>query len=244
MFLIMNSSPVSLILIIIHIFCINGTSGWLNKCWNKGTFYNEGDTFGRTYNLKTDTCRMYKCFPRGKIRLVITHNCHGSSPPTTPTRPPPTTPATTVPTTTPLGCLYNGQFYPPGTEISSGRTGNWCYFTQCTLSGQVVSGDDFNCGTTTTPTTTVPATTPLGCYYNGKFYPPGTEISSGRTGKWCYFTHCTSSGEVISGDDFNCGTTTPTTSPQTPESSTAKRSLRILEQEIKALMTGQNKHQH
>ena len=103
-----------------------------------------------------------------------------------------TQPATTTPPTTtpPFGCYENGKFYPPGTKISSGydESSNWCYGSYCDRYSQVQHWDNFNCKTTTVPTTTTaptttttPPTTPpqLGCYENGKFYPPGTEMSSG-----------------------------------------------------------------
>ncbi|XP_062600579.1 mucin-2-like, partial [Saccostrea cucullata] len=53
------------------------------------------------------------------------------------------------------------------------------------------------------------------CHYNGKWYMPGEMIEQGQSGNWCYFTQCSDTGHVISGDNFNCGTTYPTTIPPT-----------------------------
>ena len=131
-------------------------------------------------------------------------------------------PTTLRPTTVP-GCLYKGRFYPPG-EIEQGSDhsdGNWCYGTVCDSSGYVWHWDNFDCGPSTPLPTTNP-TPPPGCFYNGKFYPPG-DIDSGDNGHgWCYGTYCTDDYQVISWDNFNCGTTSttplPTTTPPYPTS--------------------------
>nr|XP_022343063.1 uncharacterized protein LOC111136478 [Crassostrea virginica] len=86
---------------------------------------------------------------------------------------------TTIPTTTiPSNmCHHNGKWYMPGEMIETGQSGHWCYFTQCGHEGQVMYGDDFNCGMTTIPTTipttTMPTTTttafvitPMYCFFN------------------------------------------------------------------------------
>ena len=108
------------------------------------------------------------------------------------------------------GCEYEGKFYFPGERFGEGTDGEgWCYGMYCDHDGNVISWDNFNCGTTTalppttvpipttsktttpptsTPrTTTAPTTFPepttvprqLGCEVDGKFYLPGEEISSG-----------------------------------------------------------------
>ena len=132
-------------------------------------------------------------------------------------------PVTNPPTTTPVGCSYQGQFYPPG-EISSDPNG--CYGVVCDSSGYVYTWDNFNCLSTTTPMpTTVPPTTPPGCYYNGEYYPPG-EIESGSDGQgWCYGTYCTDDYQLVAWDNFSCLSTTstpvpPTTIPYYPTTST------------------------
>ena len=137
-----------------------------------------------------------------------------------------TTPATTPPPmlTTPLGCFYNGDWYPPGSEVSRGQDGyGWCFGTYCDYNGQLVPWDDWNCGTTTEPPTTIqpiPPTTELpehadnGCFYNGKWYPPGSDVSRGHDGYgWCFGTYCGYNRQLVAWDDFDCGTTTepPTT---------------------------------
>ena len=70
------------------------------------------------------------------------------------------------PTTTPPmppGCHYNGQYYPPNSEIykDEDRQSNWCHGAFCDGQGQVLHWDNFNCfPSTTPPTTTAPTTTP------------------------------------------------------------------------------------
>ncbi|CAC5396786.1 unnamed protein product [Mytilus coruscus] len=132
---------------------------------------------------------------------------------------PPTPPPTTMPPTPPpQGCVYRGKTYRFGEMIQQGQSGNWCYFTMCDNTGQIIYGDDFHCSTTALP----PTTTPRGCVIEGKHYQLGEQISSGQSGNWCYFTMCDYSGQIIHGDDFNCLTTLqpttlqPTTLPPTP----------------------------
>ncbi|KAL4238460.1 hypothetical protein ACF0H5_003168 [Mactra antiquata] len=116
------------------------------------------------------------------------------------------------------GCYMNGQHYALGATISSGYdpSSNWCYGTYCDHSGSVLSWDNFNCHTTLT-TTPPPTTTPMGCYYNNKWYAPGTMIEKGydASSNWCYFTLCDENGNLLNGDNFNCKTTPPTTTPPT-----------------------------
>jgi hypothetical protein len=118
-------------------------------------------------------------------------------------------------TTPPRGCHANGKWYQPGETISRGQSGNWCYMSMCDQNGQVIHGDDFNCGTTpqtTIPLTTIPLTTiPPGCFQNGHYYHPGQTIDSGQSGNWCYMSMCDQNGQIISGDNFNCYPTTPIT---------------------------------
>ncbi|KAL3880112.1 hypothetical protein ACJMK2_032381 [Sinanodonta woodiana] len=59
--------------------------------------------------------------------------------------------------TTPAGCFYNGRWYSPGVMISQGQMGNWCYFTLCDISGNMMIGDNFNCQTTVSTTTADPS---------------------------------------------------------------------------------------
>ena len=74
----------------------------------------------------------------------------------------------------------------------------------------------------TTIPTTVPTTFPHGCYSDGKFYAPGSEISKGydESSNWCYGSYCDESGQIVQWDHFNCKSTTgtpvpPTTAPET-----------------------------
>jgi len=76
----------------------------------------------------------------------------------------------------------------------------------------------------TTPIEPATSTKRPGCFYNGKWYEPGQEISRGFDGKnWCYGIICDKSGSILAWDNFNCRTTTSqpptiTPSPATPVS--------------------------
>ena len=140
-------------------------------------------------------------------------------PPTT--VPPTTVPPTTVPPTTvppQVGCSYQGQFYPTG-NIHSDPDG--CYGVVCDSSGHVYYWDNIYCKSTTPLPTTVPPTTPPGCYYDGHIYPPG-KIKTGSDGLgWCYGTFCTDDYQVVAWDIFTCESTSPsppTTIPNYPTS--------------------------
>lgn len=67
-------------------------------------------------------------------------------------------PLTNHPTTiqaTTKGCEYQGQLYSAGERFNEGTDGQgWCHGLYCSHSGDVVAWDNFNCGTTTSPTTT------------------------------------------------------------------------------------------
>jgi hypothetical protein len=153
---------------------------------------------------------------------------------------PPTwlTTTTTFYTTANVGCHYNGKWYMPGETIEHGKSGHWCYFTHCSYDSQVIQGDNFHCGETTTVPTTKPTymystttnrypttsefytTANAGCYYHGKWYMPGETIVNGRSGHWCYSTHCSYDSQVIHGDNFRCGETTTISTTIPPYSTT------------------------
>ena len=63
------------------------------------------------------------------------------------------------------------------------------------------------------------STKPPGCYDdNGKYYPPGSQISKGedRESNWCFGSYCSYDGQVLQWDNFNCyptPTTTPSSAP-------------------------------
>ena len=68
-----------------------------------------------------------------------------------------------------------------------------------------------------TPYTPIPR---QGCFYEGKWHPPNSEISSGKDEEqgWCYGLYCDHMGQIMAWDDFHCGpstTTPPTTLPPT-----------------------------
>ena len=49
--------------------------------------------------------------------------------------------------TGPLGCLVNGNFFPPGASISEGydESSDWCYGEYCDRYGEVINWDTWNC---------------------------------------------------------------------------------------------------
>ncbi|WAQ99282.1 hypothetical protein MAR_023655 [Mya arenaria] len=57
---------------------------------------------------------------------------------------------------------------------------------------------------------------PPGCHHNGRHYAPYEEINSGRSGNWCYGLMCGYDGYILAWDDWNCGPTTPPSTPPTP----------------------------
>ena len=42
------------------------------------------------------------------------------------------------------------------------------------------------------------------CYYEGKYYMPGSDIVRGQHDRWCYVTYCDSMGKIQFWDDYNC----------------------------------------
>jgi len=56
-----------------------------------------------------------------------------------------------------------------------------------------------------------------GCYYDGKWYHSGTEMSRGydASSNWCWFVLC-EDGHIIHGDDFHCRKTNPPPPPPPP----------------------------
>ena len=110
-------------------------------------------------------------------------------------------------------CVYDNQFYISDTEIFV----HSCNVAYCDKMARLVYKDgcsvtarDWPVQQTTIPTM-VP-TTPVGCYYNGKYYMRNTQISKSedRTNNWCYSTYCDYSGQIQHADDFNCFPTTAT----------------------------------
>lgn len=42
------------------------------------------------------------------------------------------------------------------------------------------------------------------CFWEGKYYRPGTDIVRGQHDRWCYVTYCDSQGNIQFWDDYNC----------------------------------------
>lgn len=64
-------------------------------------------------------------------------------------------------------------------------------------------------------TSPIPPTTHVGCFQDGKWYPPESNINNGSDGKgWCYGTYCTAYGKVLEWDNWNCyPSLSPVTNP-------------------------------
>ena len=192
-------------------------------CLQNGIWYPPSSDISRGSD-SNGWCYGQYCDENGHVVAWDDWNCGPvtttETPSSTPSPSPAPTPSTSA-TTTPLGCLQNGIWYPPGSEISRKSDGNgWCYGQLCDQNGQVVAWDDWNCGEMTiteTPSSTHSTTpTPLGCLQNGVWYPAGSEISRGSDGEgWCYGEYCTRDGKLQLWDDFNCKTSPPTTLPTT-----------------------------
>ncbi|CAH1241831.1 NOTCH2 [Branchiostoma lanceolatum] len=92
-------------------------------------------------------------------------NCDGRPIATTPRPLPPTfrPRPPTFPTLPPRGCLYGGQFYPPGSTIYE-TTGCMGSGARCDENGQVLVWDNFGFGC---------------CERNGQYYEDGTTITEG-----------------------------------------------------------------
>lgn len=117
-------------------------------------------------------------------------------------------PTTFPPQPTQLGCLQNGVWYAPGSEISRGSDGQgWCYGLYCTDDGQLQMWDDFNCTTESTPAPKPPAQS-KGCYHEGEWYPPG--VFEGTNNRGCRFgVHCGLDGQVTHWEEFDCQIKSP-----------------------------------
>lgn len=108
------------------------------------------------------------------------------------------------------GCFVNGEWYPPWSDITRGSDANgWCYGTYCGADGQLVAWDDWDCGMTTTAASSTKNTSPQplhpGCFQDGEWYPPGTEISNGTDGiGWCYGSFCSDDSQIVEWDNWNC----------------------------------------
>ena len=168
-------------------------------CYDDGVWYPPGSHISNGSDGQGWCYGLY-CDHDGGIIAWDDWNCG----PTTTTETPRSTPSPSLPSTTPtpLGCLQNGVWYPAGSEISRGSDGEgWCYGEYCTHDGQLQLWDDFNCKTS--PATALPTTPPKGCYYEGKWHPPG--IFEGTNARGCrYGAQCGLNGQVTQWEEFDC----------------------------------------
>ena len=196
-------------------------------CFDQGVWYPRGSEISRGSDGK-GWCYGKICSDDGQVQSWDNFDCDKTT--TTQPTPHPTTIPSTYPSTYPpthSGCYYNGAWYPPNSDISKGQDGRWCYGTYCTHDSQIIAWDNWNCGPSTTKTTSstpTPTSIPFGCLQNGIWYPIGSDISSGSDGNgWCYGEYCDQNGQIVAWDNWNCGTsttaetTTHTTTP-TPTS--------------------------
>jgi len=78
---------------------------------------------------------------------------------------------------------------------------------------------------TKTHTTEIPL---VGCYVDGTYYRPGSNIDSGNDGQnWCYGRYCDSTGEIVNWDNFDCSTTTERTKTVTAIPHTTRASPEV-----------------
>ena len=85
----------------------------------------------------------------------------------------------------------------------------------CDKAGHVVYWDNHNCAAnqmlhTLKPKT--PPSTPLGCSYQGKWYPAGADIYRGYNDGQCYGANCDKNGKVQLWESSSC-TLGPNASP-------------------------------
>ena len=215
-------------------------------CLHEGKWYPPGATVSIRFDKVSDFCFVSEC-SRGYLVEYNTLNCPGKSSTTvTPSTPSPTSSqsdrkeeSTTL--VKAIGCYDDGKVYPLGGKISSeyDESSNWCYGKYCSMDGQIISWDRWNCKSTTSQPTTVPfvepepettttttapptepptmePTTIPGCNHEGRIYPYGAEISRGYdiSTNWCHGTTCSMDGYIIAWDKPNCKPTTtslPTT---------------------------------
>ena len=190
-------------------------------CFNEGIWYPRGSEISRGSDGQ-GWCYGEICGDDGQVQSWDDFHCDQTT-----TTQPTTVISTSYPsTTTPTrsGCYYDGTWYPLRSYISNRSNGHdWCYGLYCDHHGRITVYDNFNCGpsTNTQTTTPMPPTTPLGCFQNGIWYPPSSEISRGSDGTgWCFGLYCKEDGSLVAWDDWNCDPVTTTETPSSTPSTT------------------------
>ena len=192
---------------------------WEGKWYERGSDISRGsDGYGWCYGVFCNT--------DGGLIAWDDWNCATTSPPSTspPYTPDPTTtgppsPSTTAAPTTPpapspstvpipLGCLQNGAWYEPGSEISRESDGEgWCHGISCDANGKIVAWDDWKCEATDDPPSEETQVKPQGCYYENQWHPHGS-IFEGSDSNGCkYGAICNIDGQVTRWDEFDCQST-------------------------------------
>lgn len=182
----------------------------LGGCLNEGVWYPKGSEISRGSNGH-GWCYGKICGDDGLVQSWDDFHCDQTT-----TEQPITSPAPTR-----SGCYYDGAWYPLGSYIRNESNGQgWCYGLYCDHHSGITEYDNFKCDPSTTPMPN-PTTIPLGCFQNGIWYPPSSDISRGSDGNgWCYGTYCDQNGHVVAWDDWNCGPMTTTETPSSTSSPT------------------------
>ena len=116
-------------------------------------------------------------------------------------------------------CFHEGRYHEPLTEISNGRSGDWCYGTYCNHEGKIVHWDDLNCPLTITPTpapTKPPQPSNAGCIYYGVWYAAGADIDNYVMDGKCHGTYCDWTSHIVHWED-SCYATVPTIATPKPD---------------------------
>ena len=132
-------------------------------CQYNGQYYPLNSRIYSGEDQQHNWCFGAICDGQGQVLQWDDFNCFPTT--TQPTTTPPTPTTTPPPSTTtpplPPGCQYDGQYFPPNSEIYSGEDNNWCYGAFCDGQGHILHWDDFNCFPTTTESTTPTITTTI-----------------------------------------------------------------------------------
>ena len=144
----------------------------------------------------------------------------GSGPPPTDLPPPPKPLHLTKQEPPVKDCFWEGQYYPPGSDIVRGQHDRWCYVTYCDSAGKIQFWDDYNCPPNSMRDTSShssgrdgwvppgqrqtggPPSTRKGCNHAGQWYEPNQDISSHRVGERCYGSYCSQDSQVVNWEDW------------------------------------------
>ncbi|KAK3752140.1 hypothetical protein QZH41_006514 [Actinostola sp. cb2023] len=180
-------------------------------CYHNGKWYRPGSDISRGFDGR-NTCYGAYCDQSGQVIMWDDFRCRTTTPPFITRRPRPYT--TKYRTTRP--------FLPTMTRRFARTTWRPVRYTMRYRTVPVTHPP-----TTYPPTTYPPTAIRHGCYLDGKWYRPGSDISSGFDGRnWCYGQYCDYRGQVLIWDNFHCSTTTPFTTRRPRPYTTKYRTTR------------------